>query len=341
MSIVNIKQVAEICNVSVATVSRVINKKGNVKKETKEKILKAINELDYVPNALARNLSRNDSDIIGVIIPDVGNAFYLQLIKGVMSAATEKELNVVFYSTDGSMEKEVKFLKLLREQRIKGAVLISCVRKNQEKKLKENLETLGIPLILLNKFIENIPLDGVFTDDIMAAYLLTETLLKEGHEDIVLVTGAEDSIVANNRVSGYKKALKDYGKEIKTENIIFADFNNAKNSFNIIKNEFSNNIPKAIIAGNNNITMGCMKYLRQNNKKVGKDAALVAFDSISVLEWLDIYLTVVSQNPYEMGQEAFNMLLDRIENPEMPINRVHVVPELIIKGSEKTNKKLK
>ncbi|TDT72458.1 LacI family transcriptional regulator [Hypnocyclicus thermotrophus] len=334
----NIKKVAELCNVSVATVSRVINKKGNVKKETEEKILKVIEELNYIPNALARNLSKQESDVIGVVVPDVTNVFYTEVIKGIMESASENNLHVIFYNTDSDMEKEINALKMIKEQRLKGALLISALKKsNKDKKLlKKTLETLDMPLILINKYIDNLPYDGVFTDDIMAGYLLTEALIDNKHSNIAILTGAKNSIVANNRVIGYKNAFKDYNIDIKNENIIYADFNSIENSYKIIKKHFSNkDIPKGIIAGNNNITIACVRYFNERKIKINKDVSLVAFDDIEILNWLGVELTVVSQNPKEMGKEAFNMLFNRINNKSIPINRIHVVPELILRGSEK------
>jgi LacI family transcriptional regulator len=334
----NIKKVAELCNVSVATVSRVINKKGNVKKETEEKILKVIEELNYIPNALARNLSKQESDVIGVVVPDVTNVFYTEVIKGIMESASQNNLHVIFYNTDSDMEKEINALKMIKEQRLKGALLISALKKSSKDKkmLKNTLETLDMPLILINKYIDNLPYDGVFTDDVMAGYLLTESLIENKHKDIAILTGAKNSIVANNRVVGYKNAFRDYNIEIKNENIIYADFNSIENSYKIIKEHFENKeIPKGIIAGNNNITIACVRYFNERKVKINKDVSLVAFDDIEILNWLGMELTVVSQNPKEMGKEAFNMLFNRINNKNIPINRIHVVPELILRGSEK------
>ncbi len=336
----NIKTLANMCGVSVATVSRVINDKGNVKEETKQKILRVIEELDYVPNALARNLSRKESDVIGVIIPDVSNAFYIELIKGAMEEAGNNNLNVVFFNTDGDIKKELKAMKMLREQRIRGMLLISCVKKDEVDVLRRNVKNLDIPMILLNKYIENLNYDGVFTDDIMASYLLTETLVNNGHKEITILTGARNSIVAYNRVKGYKNALKDYEIEIKDENIIYTDFNNVDTSYRILKNMYKQDkLPKAIIAGNTNINLACIKLFAEMGIRVGEDISLVAFDDVKILNELGIKVTVVSQNPKEMGQQAFRLLINRMIDKNSPINKIHIVPELILRGSEKLKKR--
>ncbi len=336
----NIKTLANMCEVSVATVSRVINDKGNVKEETRQKILRVIEELDYVPNALARNLSRKESDVIGVIIPDVSNAFYIELIKGAMEEAGNNNLNVVFFNTDGDIKKELKAMKMLREQRIRGMLLISCVKKDEVDVLRRNVKNLDIPMILLNKYIENLNYDGVFTDDIMASYLLTETLVNNGHKEITILTGARNSIVAYNRVKGYKNALKDYEIEIKDENIIYTDFNNVDTSYRILKNMYKQDkLPKAIIAGNTNINLACIKLFAEMGIRVGEDISLVAFDDVKILNELGIKVTVVSQNPKEMGQQAFRLLINRMIDKNSPINKIHIVPELILRGSEKLKKR--
>jgi LacI family transcriptional regulator len=340
-STMNIKKLASICGVSVATVSRVINEKGNVKEETKEKILKIIEELDYVPNALARNLSRNESDVIGVIVPDVSNAFYIEVIKGVMLEASNNNLNIVFFNSDGDIQKELKAMKMLREQRIKGMLLISAVKKYEVDILRKSIKNLDIPLILLNKYIENLNYDGVFTDDIMAGYLLTEVLINNKHKDITILTGAENSIVASNRVRGYKNAHRDYGLEIKDENIIYTDFNNVETAYRIVRKlAVEGKLPKAIIAGNLNINLACIKVFNEFNIKMGEDISFVAFDDIKILYELGIKVTVVSQNPNEMGQQAFKLLINRLKDKNSSINKIHIVPELIIRGSEKIKNKM-
>lgn len=332
----NIKIIADICGVSVATVSRVINNNGNVKEETKNKIVKAIEELDYVPNALARNLSRKESDVIGVVVPDVSNSFYIELLKGVMEEANNNGLSIVFFNSDKSIEKELKAMKMLREQRIKGMLLISAVKKDEVDILRKNIRNMNIPLILINKYIENLNYDGVFTDDVMASYLLTETLIKNSHKDIIIITGSPNSIVAHNRVKGYKNALMDYGLELKEENIVYSDFNNVDTAYERLK-EFikEKGMPKAIIAGNTNINLACIKVIHEEKKVIGKDISMVAFDDVKILNELGIKVTVVSQNPKEMGQKAFKLLMNRMEDKKAAVNKIHIVPELILRGSEK------
>lgn len=335
----NIRKLANICGVSVATVSRVINDKGNVKEETKEKILKTIEEFDFVPNALARNLSRNETDVIGVIVPDVSNAFYIELIKGAMIEASNNNLNVVFFNSQGDIKNELKAMKMLREQRIRGMLLISCVKKNEVDVLRKGVKNLNIPMILLNKHIENLNYDGVFTDDVMASYLLTEVLINNGHKDITILTGSENSIVAYNRVKGYENACKDYGISMKKENIIYTNFNDVETAYNILrKMAEEKRMPKAIIAGNLNINLACIKVFNEFNIKIGEDISLVAFDDIKILNELGIKVTVVSQNPNDMGRQAFKLLINRLKDKNSPINKIHVVPELLIRGSEKIKK---
>lgn len=332
----NIKIIADICGVSVATVSRVINNNGNVKEETKNKVVKAIEELDYVPNALARNLSRKESDVIGVVVPDVSNSFYIELLKGVMEEANNNGLSIVFFNSDKSIEKELKAMKMLREQRIKGMLLISAVKKDEVDILRKSIRNMNIPLILINKYIENLNYDGVFTDDVMASYLLTETLIKNSHKDIIIITGSRNSIVAHNRVKGYKNALMDYGLELKEENIVYSDFNNVDTAYERLK-EFikEKGMPKAIIAGNTNINLACIKVIHEEKKVIGKDISMVAFDDVKILNELGIKVTVVSQNPKEMGQKAFKLLVNRMEDKKAAVNKIHIVPELILRGSEK------
>lgn len=332
----NIKMIADMCGVSVATVSRVINNSGNVKEDTRAKIVKAIEDLDYVPNALARNLSRKESDVIGVVVPDVSNSFYIELIKGVMEEANNNGLSIVFFNSDKTIEKELKAMKMLREQRIKGMLLISAVKKDEVDILRKNIKNMNVPLVLINKYIENLNYDGVFTDDIMASYILTETLIKNGHKEITLITGSQNSIVAYNRVKGYKNALMDYGIELKEENIIYSDFNNVETGYERLKAYIKDRgMPKAIIAGNTNINLACIKVINEEKKIIGKDISLVAFDDVKILNELGIKVTVVSQNPKEMGQKAFRLLMNRMVDKTAAVNKIHIVPELILRGSEK------
>lgn len=217
--------IAEKAGVSIATVSRVINEDKNVKDSTREKILKIIEEYDYTPSAIARNLSRKDNNTIGVVVPDISNPYFSEMVEGISEVIDKENLNILIYNTNDKIEKEQKSLQMLLEQRIKGLVI--TVTSESYEKGKNYLDKFvkeKIPVVLADRDIKYSSMDCVFIDNIGGAYKGVSVLIENDHKDIAIITGPLKSKPGRDRLRGYRNALSENGIEVIDENIYEGDF---------------------------------------------------------------------------------------------------------------------
>ncbi|MCY6355166.1 LacI family DNA-binding transcriptional regulator [Clostridium sp. ZS2-4] len=334
---VTINDIAKAAGVSPATISRVLNNSGYVKEETRQKILSVIKELNYTPSAIARSLSTSKTNTIGVIVPDVNNPFFGEVIKGISEIADMHDLNIILCDTDESLDKELKAIKLLKEQRIQGILITpTSVEEDFNSEYLSTLENLGIPIVLVDGHVKYSTFSGVFVDNIKGAFEATEALIKAGHRKIGIITGRMNSKPAKDRFIGYKKALAINNIPL-DERYIFNGEYRLDSAYNAAKQLLMmEDRPTAVFICSNMMTLGCIKALMEQNMKIPEDMAIVAFDNIEVLNIVGINISSVNGPTIEMGKIGMRMLIDILNNKEKrAINRVTLIPELVLKGSEK------
>lgn len=334
---ITISDIAKEAKVSAATVSRVLNNSGYVKEETKQRILAVIKEKNYVPSAIARSLSKSETNTIGVIVPDITNAYFGEIIKGISDIAEKNNLNIILFNTDNYFEKEIRALKLLREQRIKGIIMTPGFG---EEKFNETyiktINNLNIPIILVSADIKFIKLNGVFVDNIKGGFDATNLLIKEGHTKIGIMTGLLSSEPIADRLEGYKKALKENSIPFKNKYIYYGDFKLDK-AYKLTKELFKEkDPPTALVICSNMMTMGVIKALKEKNKDIPKHLAIIGFDKIDFLDIVGLNITYMEDCPIELGRASMDMLCDIISNTDNTgVRRLIIAPQIIIKGSEK------
>lgn len=341
----NIYDIAKEAGVSTSTVSRVLNGNKNVKEETRQKVLEVIKGKNYVPNAIARNLSFGESQNIAFLVPDIENPFFSKVLHGITDKASESNYNVFMFGTNENTEREHRILDTLKEEMIKGLIIIPVSDMDHETAYKlKNYEAQGIPVVLIDRDIKGAGFDGVFSEDADGSYEAVELLIQEGHRKIAIITGPETSRPGHNRLKGYKKALENYNIEVNPEYIINGEFLEEE-SYKAMKTLMElNDPPTAIFSSNNMTTIGCLRYLKEKNMKLVEDVSLVGFDDIKELEYTDIGLTVVTRPVYEMGCQVMDLLEQRFQNKQnlaedkMVTRRNSVKTWLIKRGSEKYRK---
>lgn len=334
----NIKVIANATGVSSATVSRVINNSGYVKDETRQRVLKVINEYNYIPSAVARSLSTQDTLTIGVIIPDIENPFFSSVIRGISDVAEKNNYNILFFGTNETATIEHSFLKIVQSQRLKGVIITPISEFDMETRdYLMRLDSTGIPVVLVDRDIKDTNFDGVFLDNVQSAYEGVEALILAGHKRIAIITGPNTSKPGKERLLGYKKAMKAYKLVVPSEYIAQGDFKAAK-AYKMTEELLAlPNPPTAIFASNNLTTLGCLKYLTEKKLQVGKDVSIMSFDDIETLKMIDFKLSVIDRDAKMQGQEAMNILLHRLENPKHPIGskRIILPHNIILRGSER------
>lgn len=305
-----IKDVANKAGVSTATVSRVLNGNYPVSEQAKEKVLEAIQQLKYHPNAVARSLKQNRTYLIGILVPDISNPYFMDLARGVESVVADEGYSLLFGSTDEDAKKEYNLLKALNEKRVDGVILAS--RMKDSKKINDLIDQ-GLNVFMIDTYIDDVKADVVIENDFESAYNLMKYIIEKGHRRIAIVNGLMTVSTAKQRFEAYKKALKDYKINCKDQFILNGDFNRDK-SYEVLCRLLESNgeKPTAIFSTNNVMTEGVLMALKEKKVKVPDEMSVVSFGNITLPKLVEPNLTYVRQNSYRMGEKVGHLIINKI-----------------------------
>lgn len=335
----NIYEIAKEAGVSIATVSRVMNHSQSVSDKNRQRVLEAVEKLNYVPNSAARSLSTATSTSIGVVIPDINNPFFSQILRGITVAADEMGLTIFLFNTDESSEREHKVLESMREHRLRGIIITPVSsRDTQTPELLRDFEQRGLSVVLLDRELEDGDFDSVVTDDDDGTYQAICELYRIGHRKIGIITGPMTSRPGYERLRGYYRALKDCGLPLRQDYIRNGDFMVDCACEQMRALCTMPDPPTAVFSSNNMTTFGCLKALGELQLKAGEDIALVGFDEIESLHWLGYEITSIRRDVPKMGEQAMRCLMRRLEDADMPEHGTQTClpSELVLRGSEWT-----
>jgi len=323
------KDVAKRANVSMMTVSRVVNKNSNTSEKIRKKVLNAIKELNYKPNKIARSLVIKKSDFITIIIPDISNPFFSEMVKGAEGIARAKGYNILLGSTNGEKEIEKEYIDAAINRMSDGIILVAP--RIEDKIIYEINDYL--PLIVVDRPLDRSDILQINIDDFKGAMLATEYLIDINHKNIGFLSGTMDILAGLQRKKGYIKALEKHKETINFKSILNGDwsFESGRNAFD----KFYNNHPRptAIFAANDLMAFGLIQRAQEMNVKIPKDLSIVGFDNISMSALINPSLTTISQPILEMGRKAAELLLNKLQKgPDTNIN-IHLESKLIVRGS--------
>jgi LacI family transcriptional regulator len=326
-----IRDVAEMARVSTMTVSRVINRSGYISAETRARVERAIAELGYVPNSLARSLRFKQTKTLALILTDITNPFFTTIARGVEDAASENGFNVIFCNTDESPVEEAEQLTILAQKQTDGVLLVPA-RSSAEP--VNFLQRQGVPVVVLDRRVPGGGVDVVRCDSEHGAYDLIRLLLSLGHRRIAALAGPAGVSTAADRVAGYRRALAEAGLAEDPRLVCFDEYTQAGGQRMAEQALAVQPRPTALFAANNFIAIGAYRFLRQAGLRIPEDIALVAFDDLPAAIVMDPFLTVAAQPAYAMGQQATELLLDRLAGSAPAGHQEIVLPiELIVRRS--------
>lgn len=326
----SIKEVALKAGVSVATVSRVINGTGPVAQETRLRIQEAIDKLRYVPHGAARSLITNQTDTVGVLLPDLYGEFFSEVIRGIDLAARRNAYHVLvsgFHSDRAEIEAVLRALR----GRVDGLILLSPDVDAQT--LRRNLpETL--PVVLLNTPVDGAAFDSIQIDNFGGAYAMVRHLAGLGHRRIALIRGPKENVDAQERLRGYREALRSLELEISPILEIEGDFSEDSGyraGRHLLELQPR---PTAVFAANDSMAIGCLFALREAGVQVPDGVALAGFDDIPIARYLSPPLSSVHVPISELGMRAMERLLHAVDNKNEHERRQETVPTtLVVRGS--------
>ncbi len=321
-----LQEIAEACDVSIATVSKIINHKKGVGQETRNRVLKYINNENI-------NLPSKTNKQIGIILPTLLNPFFTLLLEEFLREVENKNIDILIFEVNNSIESEMKAIENLNSKNIDGFILVSSSVNSNKLALKKLLQDITIPFILVDQKIDSTNFDAVYLDNSKGAFNLTEHLIKKGKRDITIISGEYDYISSLERVEGYREALYFNNIEVDENKIIYADFKDTKKIEKVLSTLITKeNYPPNIICCNSLILQQVLKFMFKFDLKLDKDITVVSFDNTYFLDSLGINITCVSPDIKQLAKESINLLLENIHTKKTVTNQINVVPELIIKS---------
>jgi LacI family transcriptional regulator len=312
---ITLKKIAKEFGVSISTVSKALKDSHEISEEVREKIKAFADFYNYKPNSLALQLRSQKTSVIGVIVPEIVHHFFSTVIDGIEQYANKKGYNVMVCISNESYQKEVSNINVLTNGSVDG-LIVSIARETQETQDFKHFDGLikdDFPLVLFDRIIEDLQCDKVIIDDIGGAYKATNHLIDIGSKRIALLTTQDFITVGSLRKEGYVYALKSKGIEV-DESLIFK-IDDDKNLYDQIEKVINvPNPPDAILAVNEIYAANALLSAKKCGLSIPNDIAIIGFTSGLISEFTTPPLTSVEQHGYLMGQQAAELLINRIEN---------------------------
>ena len=328
---VTLKDIAERAKVTAATVSMVINNKPNISTETREKVLTIARELNYYPNAIARGLATSKANAIGVIVPNLASSYVVRILQGIKSTNRDIDYTVQLFDTVGQKETESQlFQRLARERRIDGAILIGPVCSEEELKVFKDED---VPCVVIARKCDI--LDSVYVNNTRGSYDATEYLIKKGHCNVACVVCYKKNLPTEERLDGYKQSLLSHRIPF-NNNLIFevADDTMSEGKAVFQKIIDSPVRPTAVfIPAGDMVAIGIIKTAKSDGMDIPKDLAVVGYDDLPAAEVVEPTLTTVRQPKLEMGDNAIDLIIDKIEGRESEIKHRELPTKFISRNS--------
>lgn len=328
----SMEDVAKRAGVSIATVSRVLNNNGKVNEATRARILKAIKELKYQPSRVAKRLRSKSvsSNLLGVLIPDIQNPFYVEVLEGIEEVAYENNYALIMCNFGQDEKKEKLYLEILQSEAIDG--LIAAPASEEDVQLKKMVKD-GLPVVCVDRGLSGIEVDVVLIDNETGAFNAVNYLAKAGYKRIAHISGLPSIPSSRFREQGYKRALNENGLPVIEELIKHGD---SKLPSGIELCEQLLDLPEppdAIFTGNNLITLGALEAIHKRKLRIPDDVAVIGFDDMLWSSSLNPPLTAVRQPAREIGRRAGELLIQRINNPERSSIQMILNTELMKRSS--------
>ena len=327
-----LQRIADELGVSPSTVSRVVNKKGNVKESTCVRVMEAIDRYNYVPDNAARSLKTGQTKTIGVIIPDVTEIFFTNILRSLEKELSNFGYNMLLCISGEDESKEEFYLNYLTHTLTDGIILATVAESS--KPLRKAL-TLGKKIVC----IDNLPgiteaYDSVISDNIHASKIAIEHLYTLGHRRIAAIVGKQKETTGIDRLLGYRKAMQQFGLAVDEELIRYGDYKEQSGRDAMI--DLLDKVPDitAVYVASSKMTYGAMKAILNQGKKVSDDISVVGFDIHDLSGLITPGITTISQNEESIGKLASQLVLEHINQPKNHISRKIVIPpELLIRDS--------
>lgn len=336
MESVNIKKLAQLLGLSIATVSKALRDSYDISKETKEKVVNLARELNYQPNPHASSLRRHASKTIAVIIPEIANNYFTLVIDGIESVVQEKGYHVMIYLTHEDVNREISFARHLHNGRVDGA-LISVSGSGSDFSHFRELQAKGLPMVFFDRVVEDFDTVKVTTDDFESAYLATRHLIERGCQRIAHLGISKYLSIGKKRLNGYLKALNDHNIET-DDALITACTNDNAIDAELIRHLFVDHKVDGIFASVERYAILTYEVCRSLQLNIPHDVKVISFSNLQTASLLNPSLSTITQPAFDMGKEAVTMLLKALEKKNFQLKNENIVIKSSLTQRESTMK---
>lgn len=325
-----ISDIARKAGVSKTTVSRVLNSPEKVEESTRKKIEQIMKAVHYTPSATARNLSKRASSTVGVIVPEINNAFFGDLFTGIEEIINKNDLSLLYCSNEDNAQKDLDALDMMKTQRVKGVLYVPAMdyaAAGMLGKIRDRLESLGCPAVCVDRDI-HLHMDTIHFNDKGAVKRAVLSLAEAGHQRIVFINGnAQKNILAAERYEGYQEGLKEAGI-IEDGSLVYQGEYKRSYAYQVMKELIAKGTRfTAVITCNNSLGKGYLQAVYELGR--ADHFTHIGLDKIEMLDLLQIPNNYILRDPYEMGKQAAEMLISRIAFPEKKIQNILLDTSLI------------
>jgi LacI family transcriptional regulator len=308
-----LKDIAAHAGVSPSTVSRFLNGQITVRDDTRERIEKAVKELGYKANYLARSLVLKETQTIGVVIPDILNPYFSSIARGLEDEAQKNGWSMILCNSDNKVDKELDYLQLLEYKYVDGIILVSTCQRAEQ---LESFVNRGVNLVLLGRRIQGLGVDMVVVDNVGGAYMAVQHLIGLGHTRIAAISACQTIPTSWERLEGYRQALTEAGHLVDEELVINQGEFQYEDGYSAMEQLLSRHIPSAVFAANDLMAIGAINTIQEHGGTVPDDIAVVGFDGLDVGTWIRPRLTTIAVSPYRLGEMSFRILMNRLSADE-------------------------
>ncbi|MFD2525835.1 LacI family DNA-binding transcriptional regulator [Flavihumibacter stibioxidans] len=339
---ITIKDIAKALDLSYSTVSRALKGSYKISEPVRNKVIAYANEHNYRPNLLAQSLKNKNSRCIGVVLCNIPNSFFAEVISGIESVAYTKNYLVIITQSHESYEREIQALENLTWRSIDG-LLISLSTETSDCSHIAALHAKGLPVVFFDRVSEDFKTHLVKADNEGGAYDLTNHLLHQGYRRIAQITSPAHLSITQERIAGYKKALSEAGQPIDESLIKYCEhggmlFEEIETAVSELFD--SGNPPDAIFAASDRLTLGTLSILKKMGKSIPGDIGMAGFSNFSEPELFEPALTTIKQPAFEMGKTAAELLIQLIESKRPVTEFEKKVFPTELKARASTNRKI-
>jgi LacI family transcriptional regulator len=331
-----IKDVASRAGVSIGTASNVLNGVLTVNRITRQRVLKAVKELNYRPNRIARGLISGYTQTLAFIIPDISNPFFPELVRGATIKASAFNYSL-FLANIVESSREIEYIRDFISQGIDGLIIATSEYSEYSREEVEELGALDIPIVMVDRDLKGLERDLVILDNIQCAETLMNHLLNLGRKHIGIIVGPLHTLTASERLEGAKRALEKKG--LFNNTLVRTGGFNLESGYQMMQGFIKDRISlDAVFCANDVMAIGAMKAIEQAGYRVPEDIAVAGFDDLSFSSLVKPPLTTIRQPIHEMGEIAVSLLMERIQGRFTGLPRKVVLPgELVVRESTATN----